>query len=104
MSKTRYTQFHKSIESFCNAKFVPEYKFLPNRKFRFDFVNIESMLAIEINGGVWSNGRHNRGTGFVSDMEKINLAQLYGYRVLQFTPQQLNSASTFDIIKTMINK
>jgi very-short-patch-repair endonuclease len=46
-------------------------------------------MAIEINGGAFSRGRHVRGDGFVKDMEKLNALTELGWRILQFTPQQV---------------
>jgi hypothetical protein len=37
--------------------------------------------AIEINGAIWTNGRHSWGSGLISEYEKINLIQLLGYQV-----------------------
>ncbi len=67
---------------------VAEYKFHPTRRWRFDFCNPLHKMAVEIDGAVWSNGRHTRGSGFIKDMEKLNAAAVLGYSVLRFTPQQ----------------
>lgn len=45
------------------------------------------MIAVEIEGGVWTGGRHTSGSGFLGDMEKYNEAAAAGWRVLRFTPQ-----------------
>ena len=34
-----------------------------------------------VNGGVWKRGRHNRGTGYIKDLEKLNAAQILGWIV-----------------------
>jgi hypothetical protein len=75
----------------ANTGYELEYVFAPPRRFRFDACLPELRIAIEIDGGVFIGGRHTRGTGFVHDMEKLNLAGLLGYRVFRFTPQQLRS-------------
>jgi very-short-patch-repair endonuclease len=67
---------------------IAEYKFHPVRRWRFDFCQPVYKIAIEIDGAVWSNGRHTRGSGFVKDMEKLNAATVLGYSILRFTPQQ----------------
>lgn len=80
----------------AGVPFTKEYKFHPVRKWLFDFVIgacedeiLKHRLAIEFNGGVFSGGRHTQGMGYVKDMEKVNHAQLEGYRVLQYTSMDL---------------
>ena len=69
------------------------------RKFRFDYCYSKHKLAIEIEGGIWINGRHNRASGFIKDMEKYNIACVLGYRILRFTIQDLKKESTYITIK-----
>ena len=69
------------------------------RKFRFDYCYTKHKLAIEIEGGIWINGRHNRASGFIKDMEKYNIACILGYRILRFTIQDLKKESTYITIK-----
>ncbi len=66
------------------AGFVQEYKFHPMRRWRFDFADPERMIAFEIEGGAWVNGRHTRGGGFIGDCEKYNEAALLGWTVYRF--------------------
>ena len=68
---------------------VAEHRFHPTRKWRFDYAIPSAKVAVEIDGGVWTGGRHSRGAGQIKDMEKLNAAAIYGWRVLRFTPQQL---------------
>jgi len=74
-----------------NFNFIPEYQFNPNRKWRFDYALLDYMIAIEIEGGAWSNGRHTRGKGFINDMEKYNSANVLGWQVLRYTPEQFEN-------------
>ncbi len=68
---------------------VEEHRFHPVRKWRFDLAIPSALVAVEIDGGVWSGGRHSGGAGQIKDMEKLNAAAILGWRVLRFTPQQL---------------
>ena len=66
-----------------------EYKFHPHRRWRFDYANPELKIAVEQEGGVWISGRHNRGKGFLGDMEKYNAAIVMGWRVLRYPPDKM---------------
>lgn len=63
-----------------------EFRFDPQRRWRFDFAfGMPFMVAVEIDGGTWTNGRHTRGAGYEKDCEKLNEATLQGWRVFRFT-------------------
>ena len=49
-----------------------EFKFHATRHWRFDYCWIDDKIALEVEGGIWINGRHNRGSGSIKDMEKYN--------------------------------
>jgi very-short-patch-repair endonuclease len=65
-----------------------EYRFHPERRWRFDFAIPEHKVAIEVEGGAFVNGRHTRGAAFVKDCDKYNAAMLLGWRVFRFVPKQ----------------
>jgi very-short-patch-repair endonuclease len=73
---------------------VAEFEFSAKRKWRFDFAWPEQKVALEIQGGVHSSGRHTSGTGYHKDMEKLNRAQLAGWIVLLVTPKYAVSLGT----------
>jgi hypothetical protein len=75
-----------------------EYKFCPTRKWRFDLANKEHKIAVEIEGGAFTNGRHTRGVGFINDMEKYNEAAILGWVVFRITPTQYRQYKHLDII------
>jgi hypothetical protein len=81
-----------------------EFKFHPTRKWRFDYAIKAYKIAIEIEGGIWINGRHTRGSGAVGDLEKYNQAVLLGWRLLRFTPQQFKNGDAYFLIKELIEK
>lgn len=66
-----------------------EFYFAKPRMWRFDYAWRDKYIAVEIEGGIWTQGRHTRGSGFVKDMEKYNEAGRLGWRVFRFTPKQL---------------
>lgn len=64
-----------------------EAMFHPTRNWRFDFANEAGLVAIEVDGGAYTRGRHTRGAGFVEDQAKRNAAVMLGWAVLHCTPQ-----------------
>ena len=82
-------QFELLCRLFSWPEYQREYRFHPTRKWRFDFAWPDHKVAVEIEGGVWSHGRHNRATGFIEDCDKYNEATILGWRVLRFTHKQL---------------
>ena len=77
---------------------VKEFRFHPVRKWRADFAHLPSRTLIEIEGGIYINGRHNRGAGFAADLEKYLEAALDGWRVVRLGPEELNENNTGRLI------
>lgn len=98
---------YAGFEIQCQVNGLPrpdrEYLFHPTRKWRFDFCWPEAKVALEIDGGVWSKGRHTRGSGFIKDMEKLNEAAILGYRVIRCTPQQVKSNKIFTTLRRLFD-
>ena len=82
---------------------VKEYKFHPERRWRFDYAIPEHKIALEVEGGVWTQGRHTRPQGFLGDIEKYNTATLMGWRVFRTTPTDLYCTATINLLKMAIN-
>ncbi len=85
-----------------NIEFEQEFKFHPVRKWRADFHIVGKMILIEVEGGIWSNGRHTRGSGYITDMEKYNEATLLGYQVIRFSTEQVKSGLAIRKIEMMV--
>lgn len=82
---------------------VKEYKFHPIRRWRFDYAIPEHKIALEVEGGVWTGGRHIRAQGFLGDMEKYNTATLMGWRVFRTTPDELYKTATIKLLRNAIS-
>ena len=66
-----------------------EFRFHAERRWRADFAHLPSRTLIEIEGGIFINGRHNRAAGFNADLEKYLEAGLLGWRVFRLGPDQI---------------
>ena len=78
---------------------VEELRFAPPRRWRFDLAWPDRMVALEIEGGAWTQGRHTRGKGYIADMAKYNEATARGWRVFRVTPDQLCTAETLELLE-----
>jgi very-short-patch-repair endonuclease len=56
---------------------------------RFDYAFPKLKVAVEVEGGVFSGGRHSRGAGYTEDLKKYNTATSLGWFVFRFTPDLL---------------
>ena len=86
-----------------NVECVKEFKFHPKRRWRFDYAIPEHRIALEVEGGVWTGGRHTRPQGFLGDIEKYNTATLMGWRVFRTTPDDLLKTATLNLLKMAIS-
>jgi hypothetical protein len=76
-----------------------ELKFHPERRWRFDYAWPALKIALEVEGGIWSGGRHTSPQGFVKDMAKYNAAACLGWRVLRVAPKDLLTLATAKMVK-----
>ena len=90
------------IRQKLSVECVREYRFHPSRMWRFDYAIPPLRIAIEIDGGIWINGRHNRASGYLGDMEKFNAAATLGWVVLKFTPQEQYTRKALDLITATV--
>ena len=82
--------------------YTSEYRFHPVRKWRIDFAFQDAKLAVEVEGAVWSGGRHTRGGGFEADCDKYNALTLAGWRLLRFTNSHIKSGEAIQTIQAAL--
>lgn len=80
---------------------VKELQFHPERRWRFDYAIPSCKVALEVEGGVYTHGRHTRPVGFLRDMEKYNTAAVLGWTVVRTTPLELYTCKTLDMLKIL---
>jgi hypothetical protein len=82
--------------------YIREYKFIEDRRFRFDLAIPKYNIAIEWEGAIWKQGRHTRGKGYANDCKKYNLATMYGWKLLRYTTEDAKKNNwEVDIVKTI---
>lgn len=86
----------------CKISFEQEYKFHQTRKWRADFLITGTKILVEVEGGIWSGGRHTRGKGYIGDMEKYNSAAMMGFTVLRFSTEQVKAGVAIKQIEKLV--
>ena len=80
-----------------------EHRFHLGRRWRFDFAWPADKVAVEVEGGHWTGGRHVRGCGFEADCEKYLEAMVLGWRVLRVTGGLVKSGRALAALESMLN-
>lgn len=83
---------------------VQELVFAPPRRWRFDLAFPEKKIAVEVEGGIYIQGRHSRGAAFEKDCEKYNRAAMMGWTVLRFGPKAVRSGDAANTILEALRK
>lgn len=90
------SHLEKRFESYWGTHYphspqpIREYMFHTDQNWRFDFVWLNHMIALEIQGGSFTRGRHSRGAGQMTDYEKVNAANVMGWRVFYANTSMLS--------------
>jgi len=85
-----------------------QYRFHPERKWRFDFAFPDELVAVELDGGIFAAengqvaGKHARGAGRLKDYEKRNAAAELGWLVLCYGPPQVRSGEAAIQIERLV--
>ena len=74
----------------------------PVRRWRFDFAWPDRLLALEIDGSVFSGGRHGGARSAGRDVEKRAVAAVLGWRVIPVTPGQVNDGLAISYLRAAL--
>jgi very-short-patch-repair endonuclease len=94
--------FVKLCKEHLNIEVIPEYQFDKKRRWRADYAVIQYNILLEVEGGIYTQGRHTRGTGYKNDMEKYTAASLQGWTLIRVQPSELLTKG-FQAIEKSIN-
>ena len=107
MKRQAAAQERAQFVAYCRANGLPEPEpecgFHPERAWRFDYGWREHRVALEVEGGAFTQGRHTRGAGFAEDVDKYSEAAALGWRIVRTLPKHLYDATTLDRLKRALS-
>jgi very-short-patch-repair endonuclease len=85
------------LKAYNMEGWVQQYRPDPERKYRLDFAWVDRKLAVEVDGAV-----HRIKGRFKADVERHNLLQLLGWKVLRFTPADVEAGKAIDVLIALL--
>ena len=83
---------------------VREFQFAKELKRRFmaDIAWPPFKILMELEGGVYSNGRHVRGAGYEADCVKYSLASILGYTLIRVTYGMIERGEACELLRMAV--
>ena len=94
-------QFYEQIEQAGLP--LPAYQW-PVCGHRADFAWTDARVLVEVQGGSWTRGAHNRAQGYARDRMLNNRRQLDGWLVLEFTGDHLNRNEALPMVRQALQQ
>lgn len=108
-----------SIPAYCRELGLPEpvaeYRPIPGRRYRIDFAWPRDMtepqfavhaiiggVGLEIDGGMFTGGRHGGAPSAIRDLTKRNELTARGWLIIHVPPSQLWRAQTWEWLRTLL--
>ena len=80
-------------------RFAPVVDGKPVRRWRFDLAWPECQIAVELEGSLFTGGRHGGARSSIRDVEKYNAAALLGWRVIRTVPAMVRSGAALVLVE-----
>lgn len=94
-NKSRAARYAPYMNALCDTHGLPrprpEARFHETRLWRIDFYWPNERVAVEVDGGVWTGGRHTRGSGWVADAEKRRAMAAAGILLVPIMPKEVQT-------------
>jgi hypothetical protein len=82
---------------------VAEFRFHHTRLWRLDLAWPSVKVGMEIDGGLYTSGKHARGAGIEADHEKRNAATAAGWALLYAGPKAVHSGTYLDDLRATLS-
>lgn len=97
-----FAQQAKTSKIAAVRDFERDYRFDPVRKWQVDFAWLTHWVALEIEGGAWAVGRHQRPQGFLADIEKYNALTVAGWRLVRASSDMVLEGDAIALVEKLL--
>jgi very-short-patch-repair endonuclease len=97
-------QFERVWRAMDGPELTKEYRFHEGRRWKADYAYLPARVIVELEGGIYTRGRHTRGKGYAADCAKYNLAASMGFTVFRLATGMCvpdNIQSIIDYIRSV---
>lgn len=81
---------------------VPQHRFHPTRRWRFDRAWPERMVALELEGGIYRHGWHQSIGGYQKDLDKYNAAAIIGWKVIRCSREDVRDGTMVRLLSAVL--
>lgn len=74
------------------------------KDWRLDFAWPDKKIGVEVEGGQWVNGRHNRGSGFEEDLRKYDAAIRLGWNIYRCNGAMIKEGVALQTIEIILER
>jgi hypothetical protein len=108
VKRKKFSEAHLLLEAHLSElglRFEREFPFCDGRNWRADYKlwnlgdGYDGNILVEIEGAVWQQGRHTRGSGYVRDLEKYRMASALGFKLFRFTTEEVLNGTAKDFLE-----
>jgi very-short-patch-repair endonuclease len=108
IKRNKNERFENDLAMQIRAHKMPEperqYRFAEPRKFAADFAWPGLRVLIEVQGGIWmpGGGAHSRPMNIERDVEKLQLAAIYGWTLVPVTTKQVKNGEAIAVLERVL--
>lgn len=92
------------LEQVLHVPVAREYRFHPTRKWRLDLALVAEKIGVEVDGGGFVHGGHNRGAGRRGDLEKDGEALKLGWLTVRCMPEHVNTGQALSWVEAAVKQ
>jgi very-short-patch-repair endonuclease len=102
------SDLEEAVVGLCRLHRLPaptrQYRAVPARRWKWDLAWPDHSLLMEVDGGTFVYGGHNRGVRIDGDAEKQSAAAALGWRCMRVTKHMIDSGRAIELLEEALKR